>query len=233
MGIQKSLVSSCIEFNRVWSLAPNKIIMKAIIGKKLGMTQIFDDKGRVIPVTAVLAGPMVVVQKKTVERDGYNAVQCAFDDAKAVSKPLQGHFKKAGVTPKRVIMEFDLNNYDELTVGAQIKCSTFAVGEFVDVGGYTKGHGFSGAIKRWNHSRLKMTHGTGPTHRSLGSTGSNSDPSKVIKGLNMAGQYGDEKVTIQNLKVVKIDTERNVLLISGAIPGPKGSYVSVCTAVKK
>ncbi|MDR3021150.1 MAG: 50S ribosomal protein L3 [Clostridiales bacterium] len=206
--------------------------MKAIIGKKLGMTQIFDEKGKVIPVTAVLAGPMTVVQKKTAERDGYESVQCAFDDAKAVSKPLQGHFKKAGVTPKRVLMEFDLDNYADINVGHQVKCDVFSVGDVVDVSGNTKGRGFTGSIKRWNHHRLKMTHGTGPTHRSLGSTGSNSDPSKVIKGLRMAGQYGNEKVTIQNLQVVKVDVERNVLLIRGAVPGPKGAYVTVASAVK-
>lgn len=198
------------------------------------MTQIFDDKGRVIPVTAVLAGPMFVTQKKSIDRDGYEAVQCAFWDAKknVVNKPQQGHFKKAGVTPKKFVAELKLDNYADLNVGSEIKCDTFKIGDVVDVSGFTKGKGFSGAIKRWNQSRLKMTHGTGPTHRSLGSTGANSDPSKVIKGLHMAGQYGHEKVTIQNLKVVKVDTGRNVLLIKGAIPGPNGAFVVVETAVK-
>jgi len=207
---------------------------KGILAKKLGMTQIFDEKGRVVPVTAVLAGPMFVLQKKTKDRDGYDAVQCGFFDkrAKVTKEPQKGHFKKANVTPKRMIAEFDLDNYADLTVGAEIKCDTFSVGDVVDVGGYTKGKGFSGAIKRWNQSRLKMTHGTGPTHRSLGSTGANSDPSKVIKGLHMAGRYGNEKVTIQNLKVVKVDTTRNVLLIKGAIPGPVGGFVVVSSAVK-
>jgi len=207
---------------------------KGILAKKLGMTQIFDDKGRVIPVTAVLAGPMFVTQKKSIDRDGYEAVQCAFWDAKknVVAKPQQGHFKKAGVTPKKFVAELKLDNYVELNVGSEIKCDTFKIGDVVDVSGFTKGKGFSGAIKRWNQSRLKMTHGTGPTHRSLGSTGANSDPSKVIKGLHMAGQYGHEKVTIQNLKVVKVDTGRNVLLIKGAIPGPNGAFVVVETAVK-
>ena len=207
---------------------------KGILAKKLGMTQIFDDKGRVIPVTAVLAGPMFVTQKKSIDRDGYEAVQCAFWDAKknVVNKPQQGHFKKAGVTPKKFVAELKLDNYADLNVGSEIKCDTFKIGDVVDVSGFTKGKGFSGAIKRWNQSRLKMTHGTGPTHRSLGSTGANSDPSKVIKGLHMAGQYGHEKVTIQNLKVVKVDTGRNVLLIKGAIPGPNGAFVVVETAVK-
>jgi large subunit ribosomal protein L3 len=208
--------------------------MKGILAKKIGMTQIFDDRGRVVPVTVVLAGPMSVVQKKTVDRDGYDAVQCAFDEArvKTVAKPQQGHFKKANVSPKRAVAEFRFDNYADLKVGSEIRCDIFRAGDKVDVGGFTKGKGFSGAIKRWNQSRLKMTHGTGPTHRSLGSTGANSDPSKVIKGLHMAGHYGHEKVTIQNLQVVKVDLDRNVLLIKGAIPGPKGAYVSVASAIK-
>lgn len=207
---------------------------KCILAKKLGMTQIFDDRGRVVPVTVVLAGPMFVVQKKTKDRDGYEAVQCAFFEArpKVVAKPQLGHFKKAGVTPKKMVAEFDLDDYADLKVGSEIKCDTFKIGDVVDVSGYTKGKGFSGAIKRWNQSRLKMTHGTGPTHRSLGSTGANSDPSKVIKGLHMAGQYGNEKVTIQNLQVVKVDAQRNVLLIKGGLPGPRNGFVVVSSAVK-
>jgi len=206
--------------------------MNAILGIKVGMTQTFDAKGVVTPVTVVSTQPMTVVQKKTIERDGYEAVQCAFDDTKKVSKPIKGHLDKAKVSPKRVLKEFKLDNLEELQVGSVIKCNIFKDGDMVDVSGNTRGRGFSGSIVRWNHHRLKMTHGTGPTHRSVGSTGSNSTPSKVIKGLQMPGQYGNEKVTIQNLRVVKVDTDRNVLLISGAIPGPKGGTVVVSKAVK-
>lgn len=205
---------------------------KAILGKKLGMTQIFDETGIMIPVTVVEAGPMTVVRNKTVERDGYSAAVCAFEEKKEnlVNKPEKGVFDKAKVSPKRYLKEF---KYDaEYEVGAVIKCDMFAAGDVVDVSGVSKGHGYTGAIKRWNQHRLKMTHGTGPVHRERGSVGANSTPSKVIKGLHMAGQYGHENVTIQNLVVVKVDPERNVLLIRGAVPGPKGGLVTVRQAVR-
>ncbi len=205
---------------------------KAILGKKLGMTQVFDETGLVIPVTVVEAGPMTVVRNKTVERDGYAATVVAFGDRKErlVNKPLKGVYAKAGIAPKKYLKEF---KYDEAyEVGAEIKCDMFAAGDVVDVSGVSKGHGFSGVIKRWNQRRLKMTHGTGPVHRSVGSIGANSTPSKVIKGLHMPGQYGCDNVTVQNLTVVKVDTDRNVLLIRGAVPGPKGGLVTVKSAVR-
>ena len=208
--------------------------MKAIIGKKVGMSQIFDENGKVIPVTVIEAGPCVVVQKKTAEKDGYNAVQLGYEDIpeRKLTKPGMGHLNKAGVSPKKYLREFDLDNASELELGAIIKADTFKSGDFVDVTGTSKGHGYTGVIKRWNFQRLKESHGTGPVHRSLGSVGANSTPSKVIKGLHMAGQYGHENVTIQNLVVVKVDVERNVLLIRGAVPGPKGVLVTVKQAVK-
>ena len=205
---------------------------KAILGKKLGMTQVFDETGLVIPVTVVEAGPMTVVRNKTVERDGYAATVVAFGDRKErlVNKPLKGVYAKAGIAPKKYLKEF---KYDEAyEVGAEIKCDMFAAGDVVDVSGVSKGHGFSGVIKRWNQRRLKMTHGTGPVHCSVGSIGANSTPSKVIKGLHMPGQFGCDNVTVQNLTVVKVDTDRNVLLIRGAVPGPKGGLVTVKSAVR-
>ena len=209
-------------------------MQKAIIGKKVGMTQIFDESGKVIPVTVIEAGPCVVIQKKTTENDGYEAVQLGFGDVKAtrLTKPMQGHFTKANVAAKKTLKEFRLAGSADLNVGDVIKADTFEVGDSVDVSGTSKGKGFAGAIKRHNQHRLKETHGTGPVHRSLGSVGANSTPSKVIKGLHMAGQYGHENVTIQNLVVVKVDVERNVLLIRGAVPGPKGGLVTVKQAVK-
>jgi len=206
---------------------------KAILGKKLGMTQIFDGKGLVVPVTVIEAGPVTVVQKKTMERDGYEALQVAFSDAKEsrLTKAEAGHFKKANVSPKRYLKELKLP-VEKYEVGAEIKCDIFADGDKVDISGTSKGHGFTGSIKKWNFGRLKMSHGTGPTHRSLGSTGANSDPSKVIKGKKMAGQWGNEKVTIQNLEVVKVDTAKNVLLVRGAVPGPIGGLVTVMETVK-
>ncbi len=208
---------------------------KAIIGKKLGMTQIFDDKGLMIPVTVVEAGPMTVVRKKTVERDGYAALVTAFGAVKEdrLNKPEKGVFKKAGVAPKKVLSEFKFSDCDKFEIGKDITCEIFASGDFVDVSGVSKGHGFSGAIKRWNHQRLKETHGTGPVVRQRGSMGQRSDPGKVIKGLHMAGHYGHENVTVQNLKVVKVDAARNVLLIKGAIPGPNGGLVTVKETVKR
>ncbi|HIW04658.1 MAG TPA: 50S ribosomal protein L3 [Firmicutes bacterium] len=205
---------------------------KAILGKKLGMTQIFDETGIMIPVTVIEAGPMTVLRNKTVESDGYKATVVAFEDLpeKKVGKPEAGAFKKANVGPKKYIKEFKYD--DEYEIGATITCEMFAAGDHVDVSGVTKGKGFSGAIKRWNQHRLKMTHGTGPVHRSLGSTGANSTPSKVIKGLHMAGQYGHENVTILNLEVVKVDAGKNVLLLKGAVPGPKNGLVAVRESVK-
>ena len=205
---------------------------KAILGKKLGMTQVFDETGLVIPVTVVEAGPMTVVRNKTVERDGYAATVVAFGDVKEklVNKPNKGVYAKAGVAPKKYLKEFKYETSYE--VGAEIKCDMFAAGDVVDVSGVSKGHGFSGVIKRWNQRRLKMTHGTGPVHRSVGSVGANSTPSKVIKGLHMPGQFGCDNVTVQNLTVVKVDADRNVLLIRGAVPGPKGGLVTVKSAVR-
>lgn len=205
---------------------------KAILGKKLGMTQIFDETGLMIPVTVVEAGPMTVLRNKTVESDGYKATVVAFEDLaeKKTGKPEAGAFKKANISPKKYIKEFKYD--DEYEVGATITCEMFAAGDHVDVSGVTKGKGFSGAIKRWNQHRLKMTHGTGPVHRSLGSTGANSTPSKVIKGLHMAGQYGHENVTILNLEVVKVDAAKNVLLLKGAVPGPKNGLVALRESIK-
>ena len=207
---------------------------KAIIGKKLGMTQIFSADGKVIPVTVVEAGPCPVVQIKTTGNDGYEAVKVGFGnvDEKRVNKPDAGQFKKAGVAPLKVLKEFRFDNVSAYTVGQVITVDTFAEGDKVDVVGLTKGHGFSGVIKRWNQHRLKMTHGVGPVHREVGSMGANSSPSRVFKNKHMPGQYGNERVTIQNLEVVKVDTARNVLLIKGAIPGPKGGIITVSNTVK-
>ena len=207
---------------------------KGLIGKKIGMTQIFDEKGNVIPVTVVEAGPCAVVQKKTMENDGYEAVQVGFGDVKVtrVNKPMKGHFDKADVAPKKVLKEFRLEDITALNVGDILKADVFAEGDIVDVKGTSKGHGTAGAIKRWNFSRLRMTHGTGPNHRHQGSLGACSSPSRVFKGRKMAGHYGHEKVTVQNLKVVKVDAENNLIAIKGAIPGPKGGIVVIADAVK-
>ena len=207
---------------------------KAIIGKKLGMTQIFSADGKVIPVTVVEAGPCPVVQIKTKEKDGYEAVKVGFGKAeeKNLNKPDNGQFKKAGVEPQKVLKEFRVDDLAKYSVGQVLTVETFAEGDKVDVVGLTKGHGFSGVIKRWNQHRLKMTHGVGPVHREVGSMGANSSPSRVFKNKHMSGQYGNERVTIQNLEVVKVDAARNVLLIKGAIPGPKGGIVTVTDSVK-
>lgn len=207
---------------------------KAIIGKKLGMTQIFSADGKVIPVTVVEAGPCPVVQIKTKEKDGYEALKVGFGqvEEKALNKPEAGQFKKAGVAPQKVLKEFRLDDISSYAVGQTITVETFAEGDKVDVVGLTKGHGFSGVIKRWNQQRLKMTHGVGPVHREVGSMGANSSPSRVFKNKHMPGQYGNERVTVQNLEVVKVDTARNVLLIKGAIPGPKGGIITVTDTVK-
>ncbi len=208
--------------------------MKAIIGKKVGMSQIFDEKGHVIPVTVIEAGPCVVTQKKTVEKDGYEAVQLGYGDVSEnkLSKPELGHLNKAGVSPKKYLREFDLDNAAELELGAVIKADTFKSGDFVDVTGTSKGHGYSGVIKRWGAGRGRMTHGGGPVHRHAGSMGSTTDPSRIFKGKIGAGQYGVETVTVQNLEVVKVDPELNMLVVRGAIPCPKGSLVTVKTTVK-
>lgn len=207
---------------------------KGLIGKKIGMTQIFDEAGNVIPVTVVEAGPCTVTQIKTVENDGYQAVQVGFGDVKVsrVNKPMKGHFDKADVAPKKTLKEFRLESIDGIEVGNILKADTFEVGEIVDVKGTSKGHGTAGAIKRWNFSRLRMTHGTGPNHRHAGSLGACSSPSRVFKGKKMAGHYGHETVTVQNLKIAKVDVENNLIAIKGAIPGPKGGIVVIADAVK-
>lgn len=207
---------------------------KAILGKKLGMTQVFTADGVVIPVTVVEAGPCFVIQKKTIDKDGYESLVVAFDEKreKLVNKPDAGQFKKAGVTPKRFVKEIDVDAYNDLNVGSEIKCSVFDEGEKVDVTGITRGRGFTGVIQRWNNARLKMSHGTGPVHREVGSMGANSTPSRVFKLKKMPGQYGNEQVTIQNLQVVKVDEARNVLLIKGAIPGNRNGLVLIKSAVK-
>ena len=207
---------------------------KGLIGKKIGMTQIFDEAGSVIPVTVVEAGPCTVTQIKTVENDGYQAVQVGFGDVKVsrVNKPMKGHFDKADVAPKKTLKEFRLESIDGIEVGNILKADTFEVGEIVDVKGTSKGHGTAGAIKRWNFSRLRMTHGTGPNHRHAGSLGACSSPSRVFKGKKMAGHYGHETVTVQNLKIAKVDAENNLIAIKGAIPGPKGGIVVIADAVK-
>ncbi|MBQ8430522.1 MAG: 50S ribosomal protein L3 [Clostridia bacterium] len=207
---------------------------KAIIGRKLGMSQIFGADGSVIPVTFIEAGPCYVTQVKNKETDGYEAVQMAYGEVKEknVNKCQAGTFKKAGVEVKRLMKEFRLDNCADYQVGQVVKCDLFAEGDKVDVSGTTKGHGFSGVIKRWNARRLKMTHGVGPVHREVGSMGANSTPSRVLKNKKMPGQYGHEKVTIQNLTVVRVDADRNLLLVKGAIPGPNQSIVTVKTSVK-
>ena len=207
---------------------------KGIIGKKIGMTQIFDEKGNVIPVTVIEAGPCVVAQKKTVENDGYDAVQLGFVDAKEkhLTKAEKGHFNKAGVSLKRHLKEFRLDDCSALNVGDVITADTFAAGEKVDVTGMTKGRGFTGCVKRWNNHILRMTHGTGPIHRQPGSMGSISDPSRIFKNKKMPGQYGNEQVTILNLVAVKIDAEKNLIAVKGAVPGSKGGIVFIRDSVK-
>ncbi|MBE5736655.1 MAG: 50S ribosomal protein L3 [Clostridiales bacterium] len=207
---------------------------KAILGKKLGMTQIFDNNGLVVPVTVVEAGPCYVSQVKTVENDGYSAVQLAFGEVREnlINKPMLGALKKAEISAKKYLKEFKLDNASEYKLGDKIACDIFAEGDMVDVTGTSKGHGFSGTIAKWNFHRHRMTHGNGPVHRHVGSIGANTFPAKVFKGKKMAGRWGNEKVTVQNLKVVKVDAERNIILVKGAIPGAKGSLVSVKSAVK-
>lgn len=207
---------------------------KAILGKKLGMTQVFTPEGTVIPVTVVEAGPCPVVQIKNNEKDGYSAVVVAFEKQKAqrVNKPLSGAFKKAGTDCYKVLKELKLENANEYSLGGEIKADIFTEGDKVDVTGTTRGRGFTGVIQRWNQHRLKMTHGTGPVHREVGSMGANSTPSRVFKNKHMPGHYGVERVTIQNLEIVKVDAARNILLVKGCIPGPKGSVITIREAVK-
>ncbi len=207
---------------------------KGIIGKKVGMTQIFTPEGKVVPVTVIEAGPCIVTQKKTVENDGYDALQIGFGDVNVhkLNKPLKGHFEKSDVAPKRVLKEFRLEDCSTQNLGDVIKADILAEGEKVDVRGTSKGHGTSGAIKRWNFSRLRESHGTGPNARHQGSLGMCSSPSRVFKGRKMAGHYGHETVTIQNLSIVKVDSENNILAIKGAVPGPKGGYVVIADSVK-
>ena len=205
---------------------------KGIIGKKLGMTQIFDAKGNVIPVTLIEAGENVVAQKKTVENDGYEAVQLAYQDVKKNANKAQlGHFKKAGISPKRHLKEFRLDDCSALNVGSVVTVDTFAAGEKVDITGITKGHGYTGAIKRWNLHKLRMTHGVGPVHRQSGSMGV-IDPARIFKNKKMAGQWGNEQVTVLNLEVVKIDAEKNLIAVKGAVPGAKGGIVFIRDSVK-
>lgn len=207
---------------------------KGIVGKKLGMTQLFGQNGNVVPVTVIEAGPCAVVQKKTAENDGYEALQVGFGDLKAskVTKPLKGHFAKGDVAPKKVLRELRLEDTSALNVGDIIKADIFAEGEAVDVTGTSKGKGYAGTIKRWNFGRLKESHGTGPVHRHGGSLGACSSPSRVFKGKKMAGHLGHERVTIQNLNVVKVDAEKNIIAVKGAVPGPKGSIVVLFDSVK-
>ena len=210
-------------------------MQKAIIGKKVGMTQIFDESGKVIPVTVIEAGPCVVTQKKTTETDGYNAVQLGFEDVKEskLTKPELGHLKKAEVAPKKHLKEFRVEKAAEMNVGDEIKASVFAVGDKVDVTGISKGHGYEGPVKRCGGHRTPMTHGGGPVHRQAGSMGSTSSPSRIFKGHHGAGQMGNEQVTVMNLDVVKVDAELGVIALRGAVPGPKNGVVFLHNSVKK
>ncbi len=210
---------------------------KAILGRKLGMTQQFLPDGRLVPVTVVQAGPCTIVQKKTEEKDGYQAVQVSFDEyseqraKKLVNKPQTGHFKKAGVAPARFLREFRFEDVSSLEVGQTLGCSQFEAGDLVDVTGTSKGHGFTGVIYRWNQSRGPMSHGS-KYHRGVGAMAANSTPSRVFKNKHMSGHYGVERVTVQNLEVIGVDAERNLLLIKGAVPGPKKGLLIVRNAIK-
>jgi large subunit ribosomal protein L3 len=206
---------------------------KGLVGKKLGMTQLFDANGNVVPVTVIEAGPCVVAQKKTIENDGYEAVQIGYGDLKAskVNKPMKGHFAKGDVAPKKVLREFRLEDTSAVNVGDILKADIFAEGETVDVRGTSKGKGYAGVVKRWNFGRLKESHGTGPVHRHGGSLGV-IDPARVFKGKKMAGHLGNERVTVQNLSVVKVDAEKNIIAVKGAVPGPKGGIVVLFDSVK-
>ena len=208
---------------------------KGIIGKKVGMTQLFDDNANIVPVTIVEAGPCVVVQKKTREKDGYEAVQLGFGElsVKSANKPIKGHFAKGDIGLKKVLREFKVSNTDDMSVGDIIKADTFENGDIVDIAGVSKGKGYAGPVKRWNTHTLKSTHGSGPVGRHSGSLGAGSSPSRVMKGKKMAGHLGVERVTVQNLTIVRVDAENNIIAVKGAIPGPKGGIVTICDAVKK
>ena len=208
---------------------------KAIIGRKVGMTQIFTEEGKVIPVTVIEAGPCTVIQKKVVEKDGYNALQLGFEDVpeRKLNKPEIGHLRKAGEDLKRHLKEFKFDGeLAELNVGDVLTADVFAEGDFVDVTGISKGKGYAGVVKRWGHGVQEHTHGVGPVHRSVGSTGANSDPARVFPGMEMPGHLGVEQVTIQNLDIVKVDPELNIIAVRGAIPGPRGGIVYVKSTVK-
>lgn len=207
---------------------------KAILGKKLGMTQIFTNEGLVVPVTVIEAGPCYITQVKTIENDGYKAVQMAYGSTKEklINKPILGQLKKAEVEPLKYFREFKFENAEDYKLGTKVTCDLFTEGDLVDVTGTSKGHGYTGTIKRWNFHRHRMTHGNGPVHRHVGSIGANTFPGKVVKGKKMAGRYGCDKTTILNLQIMRVDADRNLLLVKGAIPGPKGSVVSVRENVK-
>ena len=209
-------------------------MQKAIIGKKVGMTQIFDENGKVIPVTVIEAGPCIVLQIKTEEKDGYSSVQLGFGNIKdhKLSKPELGHIKKAGVTGKRYLKEFRLQDLSNINVGDELKADIFSVGEKVDITGTSKGKGFAGPIKRHGVGRKRMSHGGGPVHRHLGSLGAGSWPSKIFKGRKMAGQMGAEQVTVQNLDIIKVDPELNMIAVKGAVPGPKKGIIYIKSTVK-
>ena len=210
-------------------------MIKAIIGKKVGMTQIFDESGKVIPVTVIEAGPCVVVQKKTEEKDGYNAVQLGFEDVKEhkLTKPEAGHLKKAGVAPKKYLKEFRFDDCTGFNVGDELKADVFKAGDKIDVTGISKGKGYAGVIKRWGAQRTPTSHGGGPVHRHAGSMGSGTDPSRIFKGKIGAGHMGVEQVTVENLDVVKVDPELNMIAVRGAVPGPKGGVVYLRNTVKR
>lgn len=207
---------------------------KGIIGKKIGMTQVFDENGNVIPVTVIEAGPCVVAQKKTVEKDGYSSVQLGFEDIadKKLNKAEKGHFAKAGVATKKHLKEFKLDDAATMNVGDVVTADTFVAGDRVDITGITKGHGYCGVIKRWNGAILRMTHGGGPVHRHIGSVGANSTPSRIYKNKKMPGQYGHETSTVLNLDVVRVDAEKNLIAVKGAVPGAKGGIVFIRNTVK-
>ncbi|APM37556.1 50S ribosomal protein L3 [Clostridium kluyveri] len=206
---------------------------KAILGKKLGMTQIFNENGRVVPVTVIEAGPCVVVQKKTEEKDGYKSIQIGFGDIreKLVNKPLKGHFAKSGVSLKRFLKEFKVDNIDEYEIGQEIKADIFAEGDRIDVSGVSKGKGFQGVIRRWNAQRGPMSHGS-KFHRAVGSMGASSDPSRTFKNKKMPGHMGNKNTTVLNLQVAKVIPEKNIILIKGGVPGPNKSFVSIKDTVK-
>ena len=209
-------------------------MQKGLVGKKLGMTQLFDQNGNVVPVTVLEVGPCVISQKKSLENDGYEAIQVGYGDLKAskVKKPMKGHFAKGDVAPKKVLREFRIADVASTNVGDILKADIFAEGDKVDVAGTSKGKGYAGVIKRHNFSRLKMSHGTGPVARHGGSLGACSTPSRVMRGKKMAGHMGAERVTVLNLDVVKVDAEKNIIAVKGAVPGPKGGIITIVDSVK-